>query len=314
MGAMGFFLGGGVSPRNTRRLRGQSTVEYVLIIAIIVLVVLIVGPLVSSAIRNQFNTVADTVGSGTTGENFYNPVDLPDPENGTAFAVYSEDDHSLMFYKRRGVPKVGDMFNSRRVTEVYTGFETTRYRVRATDDTEAHDWTCESLPWWNRRTHIQTVDVVDEGIAPSSISGWFMRMTDLASADLSNLDCAGVDTAWCAFLRCQSLTALKSPKNLRPIDLRDFVYSCVRLKDLDASDWDLSRCQLISWAFANCSSLEAIHGAENWNVKSLKDADGAFGYSGSLKLDCSHWEVDSTANREDINTASPCVILPKAWQ
>ena len=91
--------------------------------------VLIAGPWVSSAIRNQFNTVAGVIGSGTTGENFYEPVDIPDPENGTAFAVYSEDDHSLMFYKRRGVPKAGDMFNYRRVTEVYTGFETRGFNL-----------------------------------------------------------------------------------------------------------------------------------------------------------------------------------------
>lgn len=70
---------GGVSPRFTRRLKGQSTVEYVLIIAIIGLVVLIAGPWVSSAIRNQFNTVTDAIGSGTTGENFYEPEDIPDP-------------------------------------------------------------------------------------------------------------------------------------------------------------------------------------------------------------------------------------------
>lgn len=57
-------FGGGVSPRFTRRPKGQSTVEYVLIIAIIVLVVLIAGPWVSSAITNQFNTVAGTLGNG----------------------------------------------------------------------------------------------------------------------------------------------------------------------------------------------------------------------------------------------------------
>ena len=57
-------FGGGVSRRFTRRLRGQSTVEYVLVIAIIGLVVLIAGPWVSSAIRNQFNTVAGTLGNG----------------------------------------------------------------------------------------------------------------------------------------------------------------------------------------------------------------------------------------------------------
>ncbi len=113
------FLSGGISQIYPPP-EGQSTVEYALIIAIIVLVILIVGPWVSSAIRNQFNLVAGTLGSGTTGENFYEPQDIPDPENGTAFAVYSEDDHSLMFYKRRGVPKMGDLFDYRRVTAVYT--------------------------------------------------------------------------------------------------------------------------------------------------------------------------------------------------
>lgn len=57
-------LGGGVSPRFTLRPKGQSTVEYVLIIATIVLVVLIAGPWVSSAIRNQFNHVAGVLGNG----------------------------------------------------------------------------------------------------------------------------------------------------------------------------------------------------------------------------------------------------------
>ena len=127
--------GGGVSPRNTRRLRGQSTIEYVLIIAIIGLVVVFAGPWVASATWNQFNTVTETLDEGASGIAFKDPVDIPDPKRGTAFAVYSEDDNSLMFYKRRGVPKVGDMFNDRRVTEVYTGFEmafTKELPVRAT--------------------------------------------------------------------------------------------------------------------------------------------------------------------------------------
>lgn len=305
---------GGVSPRNTCRLRGQSTAEYVLIIAIIGLVVVFAGPWIASAIRNQFNAVTETLDEGTTENAFKDPVDIPDPQHGTAFAVYSADDDSLMFYKRRGVPRIGDMFNDRRVTEVYTGFETARYRVRATDDVMAHDWTCKSLPWWNWRTYIQIVDVVDEGIAPSSISGWFMRMTNLASADLSNLDCAGVDTAWCAFLRCPSLTTLMSPKNFRPTDLRDFVYWCVNLKNFDASDWDLSRCRAISYAFDHCKSLKAIPGAENWNVKSLKDADGAFSWCDSLELDCSGWDVRPNADWKNFNIYSPGVTIPKVWQ
>lgn len=59
-------FGGGVSPRNTR-LRGQSIIEYVLIIAVIGLVIVFAGPGVVGAIRNQFNLVGNTVNSGTTG-------------------------------------------------------------------------------------------------------------------------------------------------------------------------------------------------------------------------------------------------------
>ena len=62
-------FGGGVSPRNTR-LRGQSIIEYVLIIAIIGLVIVFAGPGVAGAIRNQFSQVTNTVDSGTDGDSF----------------------------------------------------------------------------------------------------------------------------------------------------------------------------------------------------------------------------------------------------
>ena len=57
---------GGVSPRGTL-LRGQSIIEYVLIIAVIGLVIVFTGPGVAGAIRNQFNLVGNTVNNGTTG-------------------------------------------------------------------------------------------------------------------------------------------------------------------------------------------------------------------------------------------------------
>lgn len=62
-------FGGGVSPSNTR-LRGQSIIEYVLIIAVIGLVIVFAGPGVAGAIRNQFNQVANTVDAGTDGDSF----------------------------------------------------------------------------------------------------------------------------------------------------------------------------------------------------------------------------------------------------
>ena len=61
-----FRLGGGVAPKTTR-LRGQSIIEYVLIIAVIGLVIVFAGPGVAGAIRNQFNLVGNTVNTGTNG-------------------------------------------------------------------------------------------------------------------------------------------------------------------------------------------------------------------------------------------------------
>ena len=66
MHAAAIDLRGGVSPRNTR-LRGQSIIEYVLIIAVIGLVIVFAGPGVAGAIRNQFNLVGNTLNSGTNG-------------------------------------------------------------------------------------------------------------------------------------------------------------------------------------------------------------------------------------------------------
>lgn len=66
MNAAAIDLRGGVSPRGTL-LRGQSIIEYVLIIAIIGLAIVFAGPGVAGAIRNQFDLVGNTVNSGTSG-------------------------------------------------------------------------------------------------------------------------------------------------------------------------------------------------------------------------------------------------------
>ena len=69
MHAAAFSPRGGGAPETTR-LRGQSIIEYVLIVAVIGLVAVFVGPQVTGAIRNQFNQVAEKIDEGTTGEEF----------------------------------------------------------------------------------------------------------------------------------------------------------------------------------------------------------------------------------------------------
>ena len=279
---------GGVSPRFTRRPKGQSTVEYVLIIAIIVLVVLIAGPWVSSAIGNQFNLVAGAIGSGTTGENFYEPVDIPDPQSGTAFAVYSEDDHSLMFYKRRGVPKVGDMFNYRRVTEVYTGFENESYGLAGYDPTLDNWDTCDTnVPWYEMRTRVKKVKVVDRGVKPRSLGNYFRRFENLESADLGNFDLSETVSLYGLFLLCSSLRSANVP---------GVSSACTNFQD----------------AFAYCPELKDLH-FNGCDFSGANNFFHTFMNSGSLSFDCSSWNVWSDVLHTDFNAGSPGVIAPTVW-
>lgn len=56
--------------RRAAQLRGQSIIEYVLIIAIVGLAVVFAGPQAAGAIRNEFETVVGAIESGTSGEEF----------------------------------------------------------------------------------------------------------------------------------------------------------------------------------------------------------------------------------------------------
>ena len=276
---------GGVSPRFTRRPEGQSTIEYVLVIAIIALVVLIAGPWVSSAIRNQFDTVAGAIGSGTAGEGFREPQDIPDPNNGTAFAVYSADDHSLMFYKRRGVPKVGDMFNCRRVTEVYTGFETARYEPLIRDDFNGP----VNTPWYGRASTCLKVQAVDSGIKPAWIGSWFQNFRNCSDFDLSLLDTSDVTT------------------------LSHVFYGCHTVRSIDLSGWDFSSATTQTSMFACCDKLESIDFGDRVPDR-LRFYGWMFSGCRSLSLDCSDWNVSPNVPHCAFADNAPGVILPKAWE
>ena len=266
---------GGVSPRFTRRPEGQSIIEYVLIIAIMVLVVLVAGPWVSSAIRNQFNLVAGAIGNGIDkggwetggtggGSGSLTDVDIADPVRGTAFAVYSADDHSLMFYKRKGLPKVGDMLNSRRVTAVYTGFETESY---------TGTWPDDDCPWFPIARQVKSVTVADDGIKPLSMAWWFNQFFNCESFDLGNLDtsnCVSLRRLFSNCASCASITGLERWCTGNVIDLSATFDGLRRLKAIPGiSGWDTAKVKYFAATFYNLDSLELLD-LSNWSDSSLE--------------------------------------------
>ena len=87
-----------------------------------------------------------------------------------AFAIYSDTDNSLRFYKRAGVPAVGEMYNNLNVTAIFEGIETDIYELIK------GSWsTYVSTPWQLYDGSIKSVIIEDE-IKPVSTAYWFYRI------------------------------------------------------------------------------------------------------------------------------------------
>lgn len=172
----------------------------------------------------QYITGADGKWYDTDG-NGYAPADIPSNKAmtytavapKTAFAVYSADDQSLNFYKRSGVPAVGDTFEGKKVTAVYTGIET-----------------MTSRPWSGYASKIKTATVVDEGIRPCKMSNWFNGCKNMTTCDLDKLDTSNVTDMYGMFSGCSSLTSVG-----------------------DLSGWNTSNVTYMLSMFASCSKLSA---------------------------------------------------------
>ena len=306
-------FGGGVSHRFTRRLRGQSTAEYVLIVAIVGLVVIFAGPWIASAIRNQFDAVTETLNEGTSGNAFKDAVDIPDPKRGAAFAVYSVDDNSLMFYKRRGVPQVGDMFNDRRVTEVYTGFETTVYRKTFGTSCMITD-AVYNTPWFAHRNDIKSVKVADSGIKPKSIEGWFARFESVESINLTLLDASNVQSMSCTFSWCKSMNTIELNDSFATAtNLTDAFYYCMSLESLDLSCLQSGMGRNFWGTFCGCRCLKTLSLPAQTVI-----GDMSYGFCGcaNLNYDCSNWNVDNADTKLAglSSSFSKGITRPKAWQ
>lgn len=92
--------------------------------------------------------------------NSYAPgVILPKAWQPAAFAVFSADDKSLDFYKReyKDMPKIGDTFNNKTVSEVYSDIEDYDFKISY----ETSPTGVGNAPWWNHRADILSVKVVD---------------------------------------------------------------------------------------------------------------------------------------------------------
>lgn len=203
----------------------------------------------------------------------------PSASDSVPFAVYSEDDASLTFYKRRALPVEGSVFEGKTATAVYANIENTK----------------STPPWKGIARKIERVAVVDGGIAPQTMYAWFFECNNLLSVNLSRLDTSKTTSLGYAFSRCKSLTDL----DLSALDtssvrsFADVFQDCSSLRSVNLAGWDTSSGKDFRQMFYRCASLEEID-ISSFKTSASTSFEQMFSGCSSLRsLDLSHFDTGS---------------------
>ncbi len=195
-----------------------------------------------------------------------------------AFAVYSDSDKSLVFYKEKSVPSEGSSFRGKECTSVYKDVETW--------DGSVPDWVDD---------HAGSIEKVSfaSSVAPKSCRAWFVDMQDCDSFDLKRLDTSRVSNFAYMFAGCSDV------------------------EELDLSTFDTKSAANFKKMFWCCKALKSIKGAESWDVSKGTDFEGMFYKCFSLKLDCSQWNVSGIRGKGTDAYSSfqykAVGIMPPSW-
>ena len=199
----------------------------------------------------------------------------PSASDSVPFAVYSEDDASLTFYKRRALPAEGSMFEGKTATAVYANIENTK----------------STPPWKGIARKIERVAVVDEGVAPQTMYAWFFECNNLVSVNLSKLDTSKTTSLGYAFSRCTSLTGIDL-STLDTSSVRSFAdvfQDCSSIRSVNLAGWDTSSGNNFRQMFYCCAALEELD-VSSFNTSSATTFEQMFYGCRSLRsLDLSHF-------------------------
>lgn len=243
-----------------------------------------------------------------------------------AFAVYSASDKSLDFYNSHDIPKIGESYRGKVVTDCYIGVE---------------DTASPSPTWSDIVPKVESVEVVDT-IRPRSLYGWFRNSTSLKSLDMGKMDTSQVRTASYFlygstigslnlngrdFSRCTDFSGMFSHlSNLTELDVRnmdvssgedffDMFCSDEKLTELDCTGWDTKKATRF-WGFACYNTSLRMIDVSSFTIDKTDITDHMFGYGTERSLeklrigkDC--WLNKSTSqwNQDDIG-ALPQSRLP----
>ena len=193
----------------------------------------------------------------------------------TAYAFYSSDDQSLTFVRSEEPISVGQSYQGKTVTSVYTGIENSVYSE------------FNQIPWiWANGefgTGIKKV-MVEDVIQPIGTAYWFFCLTECSYFDLSKLDVSQVT----------DMTSMFSDAGYN-------VITSVTLKGI--KEWDVSNVRYMSSTFRGLAS----------QAKMLYWEDIS-GWNANWNLDCRGWNVDKVTSYSMFNYNATDKVIPPNWK
>lgn len=230
-----------------------------------------------------------------------------DPNATTSFAIFSEDDNSLVFYRNNDVLELeeGGTYCGKSITRIYQDIDNTAI--------EMYSW-----PWNEYVLQIESVDFrgnvfLNSGSGNCAVFYGHSNLeyvNNIDKLDVSNLtDLSGF------FSNCGKLKEINGLEKWDVSNVQDFSMlfnQSSLLTRLNLENWDTSAAKNINYMFYNLFNLVEIKGIENFDTSNCESMSDTFGHCRNLILDLSKWDVSKVTNHSYFANGTSTIIEP-AW-
>ena len=180
----------------------------------------------------------------------------------TAFAIYSNDDKKLIFYKRviSSLPKIGSKYMGRTVSGIRKNAESSIDEIQDVSFTKDKVWGIN----------------FKDTYCPTNTSHWFDGFSGM---DVPN-GLAKIDTS-------------------QVTNMSYMFYGCNNMKFFFVNWWDTSKVTDMSYMFGRCywMALETGWNLQFWDTSNVKNMEGMFifcSYCSTLTIE--HWNTSKVEN------------------
>ena len=207
-----------------------------------------------------------------------------------AYAIYSETDNSLRFYKNTDKVKVGDTYKNLKVTGKYEDIETSDYE------------NVSDIPWTSYSGDILKVIVEDE-IVPISTKRWFAGFKNATSMDLAKLNTSKVTTMRQMFRECENIQTLSINhfNTAEVTDMYAMFWGAISLEQLNLSNWDTSKVTDMAYMFGVFEKEMALKEIDlsTWNTESLTSTRVMFQNCTNIQeIDLTGWKTEKVTHMD----------------